>query len=163
MIFCTGNPDRKTIAYVINPDRYASLSTGYDFTTEKSLAQFANEIEDYAVFVNSAFVAPGVQQRLMHTCYSQWMQKDNKGHIINIGTTLENTDDASDYNQSKQELRKQSLQLSNNTGISGVKTTYVVLGGIGDDMCDIEHIGSTIRWIIEQPFRIPMIQIESVK
>ena len=91
------------------------------------------------------------------------MQKDNKGHIINIGTTLENTDDASDYNQSKQELRKQSLQLSNNTGISGVKTTYVVLGGIGDDMCDIEHIGSTIRWIIEQPFRIPMIQIESVK
>lgn len=163
MIFCTGNPARKTIAYVINPDRYASLSTGYDFKTEKSLAQFANEIEDYAVFVNSAFVAPGVQQRLMHTCYSQWMQKDNKGHIINIGTTLENTDDASDYNQSKQELRKQSLQLSNNTGISGVKTTYVVLGGIGDDMCDIEHIGSTIRWIIEQPFRIPMIQIESVK
>jgi hypothetical protein len=163
MIFCTGNPAHKTIAYVINPDRYASLSTGYDFTTEKSLAQFANEIEDYAVFVNSAFVAPGVQQRLMHTCYSQWMQKDNKGHIINIGTTLENTDDASDYNQSKQELRKQSLQLSNNTGISGVKTTYVVLGGIGDDMCDIEHIGSTIRWIIEQPFRIPMIQIESVK
>ena len=163
MIFCTGNPAHKTIAYVINPDRYASLSTGYDFTTEKSLAQFANEIEDYAVFVNSAFVAPGVRQRLMHTCYSQWMQKDNKGHIINIGTTLENTDDASDYNQSKQELRKQSLQLSNNTGISGVKTTYVVLGGIGDDMCDIEHIGSTIRWIIEQPFRIPMIQIESVK
>jgi short-subunit dehydrogenase len=163
MIFCTGNPARKTIAYVINPDRYASLSTGYDFKTKKSLAQFANEIEDYAVFVNSAFVAPGVQQRLMHTCYSQWMQKDNKGHIINIGTTLENTDDASDYNQSKQELRKQSLQLSNNTGISGVKTTYVVLGGIGDDMCDIEHIGSTIRWIIEQPFRIPMIQIESVK
>ena len=163
MIFRTGNPAHNTIAYVINPDRYASLSTGYDFTTEKSLAQFANEIEDYAVFVNSAFVAPGVQQRLMHTCYSEWMQKDNKGHIINIGTTLENTDDASDYNQSKQELRKQSLQLSNNTGISGVKTTYVVLGGIGDDMCDIEHIGSTIRWIIEQPFRIPMIQIESVK
>ena len=163
MIFCTGNPDRKTIAYVINPDRYASLSTGYDFKTEKSMAQFANEIEDYTVFVNSAFVAPGVQQHLMHTCYSQWMQKDIKGHIINIGTTLENTDDASDYNQSKKKLRKKSLQLSDNTGISGVKTTYVVLGGIGDDMCDIEDIGSTIRWIIEQPFRIPMIQIESVK
>ena len=77
MIFCTGNPARKTIAYVINPDRYASLSTGYDFKTEKSLTQFANEIEDYTVFVNSAFIAPGVQQRLMHTCYSQWMQKES--------------------------------------------------------------------------------------
>jgi hypothetical protein len=163
MIFCTGNPDRKTIAYVINPDKHASLSSGYDFKTEKSIAKFADEIEDYTVFVNSAYIAPGVQQRLMHTCYSQWMQKDTKGHIINIGTTLENTDDASDYNQSKQKLRKQSLQLSDTTGISGIKTTYVVLGGIGPDMCDIEHIGSTIRWIIEQPFRVPLIQLDSKK
>lgn len=163
MIFCTGNPAHKTIAYVINPDRYASLSTGYDFTTEKSLAQFANEIEDYAVFVNSAFVAPGIQEQLMLTCHKVWMQQDIKGHIVNIGTTLENTDNTSPYNKSKKKFRKQSLQLSDDTGISGVKTTYVVLGGIGEDMCDIQHIGSTIKWIIKQPFRIPIIQIESVK
>lgn len=163
MIFCTGNPARKTIAYAINPDKYASLSTGYNFRTNKSIKKFENEIANYQVFVNSAFVSPGIQEHLMQTCHNQWMKQDIKGHIINIGTTLENTDDASDYNQSKKKLRKQSLQLSDNTGISGVKTTYVVIGGIGDDMCDIEHIGSTIKWIIQQPFRIPLIQIESVK
>ena len=91
------------------------------------------------------------------------MKQDIKGHIVNIGTTLENTNDTSSYNVSKQKLRKKSIELSANTGISGVKTTYVVIGGIGEDMCDTKHIGSTIKWIIQQPFRIPLIQIESVK
>lgn len=162
-MFCTGNPKRKTVAYAVEPDKHASLSSGYDFKTEKSIAKFADEIEDYTVFVNSAYIAPWVQQRLMHTCYSRWMQKDIKGHIVNIGTTLENTDDDSDYNQSKQKLRKQSLQLSDNTGISGIKTTYVVLGGIGDGMCDTKDIATAIKWIIEQPFRVPLIQLDSKK
>jgi len=163
MIFCTGNPARKTIAYAIKPDKYASLSTGYDFRTNESKKKFEDEIANYKVFINSAFVFPGIQEQLMHICYSRWMKQDIKGHIVNIGTTLENTDDTSSYNKSKHRLRKKSLLLSDNTGISGVKTTYVVVGGIGKGMCDIEHIGSTIKWIIQQPFRIPLIQIESVK
>tara|TARA_R110000782_G_C14660347_1_gene397777 strand:+ start:205 stop:699 length:495 start_codon:yes stop_codon:yes gene_type:complete len=162
-IFCTGNPARKTIAYVLDPDMCASLSTGWNFETSESILQFNNTIQDYTVFVNSAFVATGVQQLLMNTCYNKWMQQDIKGHIINIGTTLENTNDTSDYTTSKQKLKCKSLRLSAKTGISGIKTSYVILGGIGPGMCDINHVGDTIKWIIEQPFRIPLIQIESVK
>ena len=48
-------------------------------------------------------------------------------------------------------------------GISGIKTTYVVLGGIGDGMCDTKDIATAIKWIIEQPFRVPLIQLDSKK
>jgi hypothetical protein len=162
-MFCTGNPKRKTIAYILQPFESASLTSGWDFTQTESVERFGKIIGNYNIFVNSAFVAPGIQEQLMLTCHKVWMQQDIKGHIVNIGTTLENTDNTSPYNKSKKKFRKQSLQLSDDTGISGVKTTYVVLGGIGEDMCDIQHIGSTIKWIIKQPFRIPIIQIESVK
>jgi len=91
------------------------------------------------------------------------MRLDIKGHIINIGTTLENTNDTSDYNQSKQKLKRQSLKLNEETGISGIKLSYIVLGGIGPRMCELEHIQQTINWIIDQPFRIPIIQLDSVK
>ena len=162
-MFCTGNPDRKTIAYALKPDQSASLSLGWDFTKEESITKFSNVIQKYNVFVNSAYVAPGVQEVLMNTCYSEWMRLDIKGHIINIGTTLENTNDTSDYNQSKQKLKRQSLKLNEETGISGIKLSYIVLGGIGPEMCELDHIQQTINWIIDQPFRIPIIQLDSVK
>jgi NAD(P)-dependent dehydrogenase (short-subunit alcohol dehydrogenase family) len=148
-MFCTGNPSRKTIAYALKPDQCASFSLGWDFTKE--------------VFVNSAYVASGVQESLMNVCHAKWMQSNMKGHIVNIGTTLENTNDTSDYTRSKQELKRQSLILSEETGISGIKTSYIVLGGVGTDMCELDHIQQTINWIIDQPFRIPIIQLESVK
>lgn len=40
---------------------------------------------------------------------------------------------------------------------------YIVLGGIGPDMYDINHIRQTINWIIAQPFCITIIQVESIK
>ena len=70
-MFCTGNPDRKTIAYALKPDQSASLSLGWDFTKEESITKFSNVIQKYNVFVNSAYVAPGVQEVLMNTCYSE--------------------------------------------------------------------------------------------
>jgi hypothetical protein len=162
-MFCTGNIARKTIAYALNPKQTASLSSGWDFTKDESITRFAEVIQHYNVFVNSAYIAPGVQESLMNVCHNKWMRLDIKGHIINIGTTLENTTDTSDYNQSKKQLKMQSLKLSDETGISGVKTSYIILGGLGPGMCDLDHIQQTINWIIDQPFRIPIIQIESVK
>lgn len=162
-MFCTGNPYRKTIAYALKPDQCASLSLGWDFTKEESITKFSNVIQKYNVFVNSAYVASGVQESLMNVCHAKWMQLNMKGHIVNIGTTLENTNDTSDYTRSKQELKRQSLRLNEETGISGIKTSYVVLGGVGPGMCELDHIQQTINWIINQPFRIPIIQLESVK
>lgn len=162
-IFCTGNIERKTVAYGLSPDYTASLSTGWDFTNSDSLNKFQDVITEYNVFVNSAFIAPGVQQDLLNRCHSTWTRSDIKGHIINIGTTLENTDDTSIYAESKRKLRKQSLLYSDQTGLYNIKTTYIILGGIGPDGCDPIDLGNLIKWVISQPYRLPVIQMDSVK
>jgi hypothetical protein len=76
---------------------------------------------------------------------------------------LVNTNDSSQYAQSKRNLKNRSLQLSDKTGISGVKTTYIILGGLGHDGCNTTDVVQTMLWIVEQPFRVPLMQIESVK
>jgi hypothetical protein len=162
-IFCTGNPTRKTIAYAIGADVSASLSSGWDFTSADTIARFKQLIQQYNVFVNSAYIAPGVQEMLMNECCAEWTRTNVRGHIITIGTTLETTNDSSQYAQSKRSLKNRSLQLSDETGISGVKTTYIVLGGLGPDGCDPGDISQVILWIVNQPFRIPVIRVESIK
>jgi hypothetical protein len=162
-IFCTGNPLRKTIAYALGADLNASLSSGWDFTKLETIIQFRKSIQKYNVFVNSAYIASGIQQTLMNECYAEWTRTNIRGHIITIGTTLENTNDSSQYTQSKRNLKHRSLELSDETGISGVKTTYMILGGLGPDGCSIEDVVQTMLWILNQPYRIPLIQIESIK
>jgi hypothetical protein len=162
-IFCTGNPERKTIAHALNPDISASIRSGWDFKNADTVDRFGQEITQYNVFVNSAFIAPGIQETLMNTCYNSWVESDIRGHIINIGTTLENTNDNGNYAQSKRQLKQQSLKLSDNTGISGVKTSYIVLGGLGPGACTTDEVKQVILWILQQPYRVPLIQLDSVK
>ncbi len=94
-IFCTGNVERKTVAYGLTNlfpgTTSASLSTGWDFTSASTLERFCEAILKYDVFVNSAYVDIGVQSRLMDIVYREWMRENIRGHIVNIGTTLENT------------------------------------------------------------------------
>jgi hypothetical protein len=162
-IFCTGNTARKTIAYALGADVNASLSTGWDFTDTDTITRFKESIQQHNVFVNSAYIAPGIQEVLMNECHAEWTRTNIRGHIINIGTTLENTNDSGHYTQSKRNLKHRSLQLSNETGIYGVKTTYMMLGGLGPDGCSTKDVVQTILWILNQPYRIPIIQIESIK
>lgn len=162
-IFCTGNPVRKTIAYALGADLNASLSSGWNFTMSETIIRFRKSIQQYNVFVNSAYIAPGIQETLMNECHAEWTKINTRGHIINVGTTLENTNDSSQYVQSKRNLKYRSLQLSDETGISGVKTTYILLGGLGPDGCNTKDVVQTMLWIIDQPFRVPLMQIESAK
>ena len=61
------------------------------------------------------------------------MRLDIKGHIINIGSSIELSDDNSDYAQSKRALKTRSLELSKQTGIYGVKCTHIIASGINDE------------------------------
>ena len=171
-IFCTGNILRRTVAYGLTnlfPDTTsASLSTGWDFTSLDH-TKFCDAILKHTVFVNSAYVDAGIQSHLMDIVYQEWMRENIKGHIINVGTTLENTNDQTKYACSKRELRQESIKLSDRTGFTGVKFTYLVLGGIanGDpanaDFVTPEAIAETIEWIVQQKSRIPLVQLEGAK
>ena len=167
-IFCTGNPEKKTVAYALGCDGH-SLSSGWNFLNSDSLDRFKSTIADYNIFVNSSYIGPGVQLNLLNLAIETWQKHDIKGHIITIGTTRENNPDDSEYCKSKLELRQRSLQLSNETGITGIKTTYIVLGGIDDgklennDKVTTDSISSSIHWILAQDCRIPLIQLDGIK
>jgi len=167
-IFCTGNPQKKSIAQSLGCD-HASLSSGWNFHNIESLDRLRDLIVEYNVFVNCSYIGPGVQLNLLNLVIDSWQEKDIKGHIINIGTTLENNPDDSQYCQDKLKLRERSLELSNETGLTGIKTTHIILGGINDgkiensDKVSTDAISSTIHWAVAQEFRVPLIQLDGVK
>jgi NAD(P)-dependent dehydrogenase (short-subunit alcohol dehydrogenase family) len=172
-IFCTGNIDKQTIAYGLTnlyPETTsASLSSGWDFTQSNTIERLKKEILDYNIFVNSAYVNKDTQLLLTDAVHKQWMQENIRGHIFNIGTTLENTQDQSEYACAKRKLRKYSLKLSDETGITGVKVSYVCIGGVDNGTPETQgyvktcEIAKTIDWIVMQKYRIPLIQLDSQK
>jgi len=172
-IFCTGNPERKSIAYGLTNlyprTMSASLASEWDFTQTSTIERLKNEILNYDIFVNSAYVNKDTQLLLTDVVYKQWMQENIRGHIFNIGTTLENTQDQSEYACAKRELRKYSLKLSDETGITGVKVSYVCIGGVDNgtpetqDYVKTHDIATTIQWVATQKYRIPLIQLDSQK
>ena len=171
-IFCTGNTERKSIAFgldQITDITSASISTGWDFTNKEIVKKFKEIICNYNVFVNSCYVNNTNQKTLLDIAYNTWMENNIQGHIFNIGTTLENTDDQSDYAISKRKLRMHSINLSDKTGYSGVKTTYLCLGGVNvgtvetETFCNPIDIAITIMWITKQNLRIPLVQLDGRK
>lgn len=176
-IVCTGNPKDLTLASAINkifPDaHFASRNTGYDLRLldVENESYFRKQIVNYNVFINSSFVADGVQLKLLEITYQEWMRADIKGHVVNIGSTAENSDrqQHAGYVNSKRLLRKLSLELNEESGISGVRTTHIIVGGINDGKpehttwLDLNHVASTINWVLSQPFNIPLLQLENRK
>lgn len=173
-ILCSGNPNHTTVASAVKKSfplaTFASRATGYDFTTSESDDLFKKNIINYNAFINSSYIQPGVQLRLMEMTVCEWMQADIKGHIISIGTTAEWTDNKqSNYIQSKQQLRMRSMQLNDETGITGVKTTYIIVGGINDgkpgneDYLSVASVSHAIGWVLQNPDRIALMQIDVAK
>jgi NADP-dependent 3-hydroxy acid dehydrogenase YdfG len=173
-ILCTGNPDKLTIAWAVTqkwPNATTiSLSSGWDFTNQQHIENLQKKIVEYDVFINSSYIAPGVQEQLMQIAVQEWMRANIKGHIFNVGTTIEWTNDqSSDYVRSKIALRTASLEINEQTGITGVKSTYLMLGGVNNQQPqtqDFVHpfsVTSLIEWIFQYPDRVGIIQLDKAK
>lgn len=176
-ILCTGNKEKLTIAWAITkryPDAdIISLSTGWNLRLDNQhdVDKFIDKISCYDVFINSSYIAPGNQARLMQITIDRWMELDIKGHIINIGTTAEWDENLqnNEYVKSKINLRNLSLYYNQQTGITGVKTTYLVLGGVDNqqpenrDFVDPMNIVQVIDWVLSFPDRIALIHLDRAK
>jgi hypothetical protein len=174
-ILCTGNPSKFSIAKLVkekwNHACCISPSSGWDLKlyNDQNQDKFKNLIQNYNVFINSSYIATGQQARLLSLVCATWMEADIKGHIITIGTTAEWSVDSSSYVQDKQELRKLSLELNDKTGITGVKTTYIILGGLDDghpknsDFVCPESVVNAIEWVLNFPDQMALLQIEKAK
>lgn len=176
-ILCTGNPNKLTIAWAVKqkwPDAQCiSLSSGWNLKwfNDTSRSQFKELVNQFDVFINSSFVAPGVQADILNLVIQQWTEADIKGHVITIGTTLENSVDSrfQTYINDKKKLRELSLSMNDRTGTTGVKTSYVVVGGINDqqsqnaDFVDPRSVVELIDWTLKFPDQLALIQLEKSK
>jgi hypothetical protein len=174
-ILCSGNPNQHTIAQAIKeiyPETaFLFRSNGYDFTKDSGLERFENALPNYNIFINSSYIAPGIQLKLLETAWRMWMQADIRGHVISIGTTAELNFDLKNKNyiESKIALKNRSLELHKQTGITGVKTSYIILGGLNNNQKGSEEYPTTgsvaraIDWLIHYQNRVALMHIESPK
>ena len=174
MILCSGNPDHQTVASAVKKRfdlvDFASRSTGYDLRLNSPASDnyFKQQILKYNVFINSCYIAPGVQLNLLETVYKEWMRENITGHIINLGSTIEWRDDPqyTEYIESKRHLRTRSLDLSSQTGITGVKSTHVIVSGLNDgqpgheNWLNLSNVADVIHWILHSDNNITLIQLE---
>jgi hypothetical protein len=178
-MLCSGNPAQITIASAVKKHfpsaEFASRATGYDlrFWDPGSETYFREQIINYNIFVNSSFICGGGQLALLEATHEEWAKAGISGHIINIGSTSEYlsvTDNQakdniySKYSIQKRALRDRSLQLN---GLSNIKTTHIIAGGLNDGMSghenwlDLSQLVEIIEWIIEHPCLIPLIEIRA--
>ena len=173
-ILCTGNPDKKTRAWAVRGKwphaQTISLSQGYDLSmqNEQDIQKFKEKILSCNIFINSSYINEQAQSTMLDLAVQEWMAKDIKGHVFTIGTTLEwNTNNDSTYKKSKIKLRDLSLYYNNQTGLTGVKSTYIMLGGVktaqSEDAVDPSDVTDVIEWIASRSERIGLIQIDCVK
>ena len=143
-ILCTGNPDdEKNIAHSIRkvfPDAtFISKSKGIDLTTVNGLLLFEHKVKNYNVFINSSYIGPGIQEKLLTITRNAW----TTGHVFNIGSTVEyqtfNTNDT-EYLESKLSLRNKSMELCR----LDFKTTHMIVSGFKNN----DPIANTIKWIL---------------
>lgn len=176
-LLCTGNEEKQTIAWAAKKKwpqtTLMSLSKGWDLRLPSLDDQdrFCCELEKHNVFINSSFIDYGVQSMLLDTVVKEWMKKDIKGHIISLGTTLE-FDPAfinTPYVKSKLALRDLSLKYNQQTGITGVRSTYLMLGGVNNgkpenqNFIDPDRIVDVIEWVLNFSERVGLIQLDASK
>lgn len=172
-MLCTGNPLHTTVASAVQrlwPHAdFASRATGYDlrFWTPGSEDHFRKHIRNYDTFINSSFICGGGQLALLETTVQEWIKHKISGQIVSIGSSAEFLGSDSRwgvYSIQKRALRDRSLQLH---GKHGIQTVHLIAGGLDDGKpenrmgLNLDHVASTIRWVLEQSFCVPLIYIES--
>lgn len=176
MILCSGNPNDQTVASAVRrlwPEAsFASRATGYDlrFWTPGSEDFFKKTIINYHVFINSSFICGNGQLQLLETTHETWANAGICGHIINIGSTAEyiGVHEANGvyatYSIQKRSLRDRSLQLN---GKNNIRTSHIIAGGLNDGKpenshcLDLNYLANVIKWILDAPYDMPLLQIES--
>ena len=172
-MLCTGNPAHATVASAVKKvfptAEFASRSTGYDlrFWDPGSECHFKEQIKKYNILINSSFICGGGQLALLETTHQVWAENNILGHIINIGSTAEwlGIDSVfGSYSVQKRALRDRSLQLN---GKHNRKTTHIIAGGLNDgnpeheSWLDLTHVATTIKWILSNPYQVPLIEIQA--
>jgi hypothetical protein len=170
-VLCTGNPnDLSTLASgfkKIFPNiTFIHQSAGWDLTDQSDSAKskLITLFSQHNTFINASYIAPGIQTNLLTLCHQSVKHCD----VFNIGSTHEYDGlGSAEYQKSKLSLQAKSLQLNTYR----FQTHHIIVGKIhkkldlddSDNAIAIDTICSIIPWIIQQPFKVPLICIDQPK
>ena len=165
-VLCTGNPDKSAciasgVKHLFPDATFIHRSNGYDLTNIDE-DMLKNLFESHNTFINASYISENCQQELLKLC-----NKHMKiGNVFNIGSTHEYDNLGDDtYTQSKQALRKLSLELNS----FRFQTCHIVLGGIRTDKKETKgwisplEIAKLIKWTTTQRYKVPIIGIDQPK
>lgn len=169
-VVCTGNPDNQStlasgIKKIFPNTTFIHRSNGWDLSDQTTQAQqkLKDVFAQHNTFINASYIGHGVQSYLLQLCHQSVKYCD----VFNFGSTHEYDGlGPAQYQQSKLDLRNNSLKLNSYR----FQTYHIVLGGIKmqsrpetQDWLDISTICQIIPWILDQPFKIPLIAIDQPK
>lgn len=159
-IVCTGNPDDPTnIAHGVREiwpnTTFLCRTTGWDLMNPEE-EKLASVFQQHNTFINSSHIKAGVQKNLLDICARSVKFYD----VVNIGSMHELTGEGGgNYAKAKLELRDASLAYNT----FRFQTTHIIMGGIQDqdhpDWLTVDEIAQTIKWCLEQRFKVPLISI----
>jgi uncharacterized protein (DUF1697 family) len=168
-LLCTGNPEHIGIAMEIKKlfpnSAFVSRTNGYDLSTSVGIDKLKSIIKDYNVIINNAYVSAGVQEQILRLAREEWQS----GHVFNIGSIDEYTKwlpaNPRKYKESNN-LKELGLGFTD----ENFKVTHITAGGFKSSAkplglkttMDPVHIATTIKWIMEAPFQVPVIGIEQM-
>jgi len=141
-----------------------------DLSTIKGREELTYGSIVFDVFINCSKLHSFNQTIILKKVWDRWMSTTNKGHIINIGSTVDTGLKGGSrlYTVEKVALRNLSRKLSlDATSGNGIKVTYLSLGyldTLGVSFADkikisLEEVCNTIQWILDFPVNVNINEI----
>ena len=173
----TGNPKyglAEACAKHIENSDFASRANGYDLCTDEGKDKLAELSLQYDVFVNSAALYQFHQTMLLYRVFKEWKKQDKQGLIINIGSTIDWSQRARewDYSIQKKALRDASLELAMMTTWDNTKNfrvSYISYGSLQTKNVHEKHPTRTlmplqqavdvIKWVAHSPSTVNVNQV----
>jgi len=153
-----------------------SRSNGYDLEIKENQDKLSKSSLQYDIFINCSKLNNFNQTILLKKVWDLWNQKNKKGTIINIGSTVDTGLKGGSrlYTVEKVSLKNLSRKLSLDTSNgNGIKVSYISVGYLDTEgvsfqdkvKIKLKDISNTIKWILNSPLylNINEISIDSIQ
>lgn len=170
-ILMTGNSNyglAEKFAIVCPQTDFASRQNNYDLCNKENRIRLAYDSLAYDVFINSSALHQFNQSLVLETVWKTWKEHNKKGHIINIGSTVDRSTKGAEwiYPQEKKALKSMSHQYAM-LGIwanSGIRVSYISFGSLETakvhkkhpdrKLMNVTQAAEYIQWVIDAPINI---------
>jgi len=167
-ILVTGNKKRGVAKAIYerlpygHDTKLVSREMHVDLNTEEGRTALCKMSLKYDTFINCSKLECFNQTLLLKEIWDYWIKNNKKGHIINIGSTVDTGLKGGSrlYTTEKVALRNFSRKLSFDTlAGNGIRVTYISFGYLDTEgvsfkyknKIELEEVVAIIEWVIDSP------------